>query len=590
MVSNYNTITPEGPAEPRRKSGVIYSVEDKPTWYLCLVLALQQFLITFQSTFSFPIIIKEALCIDGDDVGVADLISTTGFVAGLSTLLQSTLGVRLPVIQAISGSFVTPVYVILRVQESNCPFNNPDLFSNATLPERGSDEHREIWQRNVQEIQGSLMVASLLSVVIGFSGVIGIIIKYIGPLTIAPTLVLISLSLMKIASDKSSTQWYICFMTLFLMVVFSQYLREVAVPIPGLQENVKIFELFSLLLAMVVAWLICLILTAAGVFPDDPTHWSYRARTDSETSVLRDAKWLHIPYPGQFGLPRVTLAGTLGLFAAVLASCIESMGNYYATARLCNAPTPPSSALSRGIFVEGVTGLLSGAWGSCGGTSTYSQNVATISITKVGCRIVSQAAGITLMIFGCFGKFGALFSTIPDPIIGAMFYITFGMIGGVGVSNLQYVDLKSSRNIFIFGVSLLFGLSLPRWVEQNRSSINTGSSDADNVIAVLGGTSMFIGGVVAFFLDNTIPGTPEERGLSSWTQSDDSGQKDVSLYDIPLIQPWLNGISFLKYLPVCPRSFMDQRPSRSEASLDPERNGSVGPAEKLEESVPLSGI
>jgi nucleobase transporter 1/2 len=31
-----------------------------------------------------------------------------------------------------------------------------------------------------------------------------------------------------------------------------------------------------------------------------------------------------------------------------------------------------------------------------------------------------------LMIFGCFGKFGALFTTIPTPIIGGMLMAIFG--------------------------------------------------------------------------------------------------------------------------------------------------------------------
>ena len=49
------------------------------------------------------------------------------------------------------------------------------------------------------------------------------------------------------------------------------------------------------------------------------------------------------------------------------------------------------------------------------------------------------------------------------------------MITAVGISNLQYVDLNSSRNIFIFGVAMFFGLSFPKWIAANPSSINTGA-------------------------------------------------------------------------------------------------------------------
>jgi nucleobase transporter 1/2 len=32
-----------------------------------------------------------------------------------------------------------------------------------------------------------------------------------------------------------------------------------------------------------------------------------------------------------------------------------------------------------------------------------------------------------MIILGCLGKFGAFFATIPDPVVGGLFMITFGM-------------------------------------------------------------------------------------------------------------------------------------------------------------------
>ena len=44
-------------------------------------------------------------------------------------------------------------------------------------------------------------------------------------------------------------------------------------------------------------------------------------------------------------------------------------------------------------------------------------------------------------------------------------------------------------------------------VFKSISSFNhSGSTLADQVLEVLAGTSMFVGGVMAFLLDNTIPG------------------------------------------------------------------------------------
>lgn len=51
-------------------------------------------------------------------------------------------------------------------------------------------------------------------------------------------------------------------------------------------------------------WGLCLILTLTDVF--EPGH---PARTDVRIRVLYDASWFYIPYPGQFGIPTVTIAG-----------------------------------------------------------------------------------------------------------------------------------------------------------------------------------------------------------------------------------------------------------------------------------------
>ena len=51
-----------------------------------------------------------------------------------------------------------------------------------------------------------------------------------------------------------------------------------------------------------------------------------------------------------------------------------------------------------------------------------------------------------------------------------------GLIVAVGISNLQYVDLNSSRNLFIIGFAFLVGLSIPEWIKANPHAINTGKN------------------------------------------------------------------------------------------------------------------
>ena len=79
----------------------------------------------------------------------------------------------------------------------------------------------------------------------------------------------------------------------------------------------------------------------------------------------------------------MSAAGVFGMLAGVLASIIESVGDYYACARLSGAPPPPKHAINRGIAWEGIGCLLAGAFGTGNGTTSYSENIGAIGITKV---------------------------------------------------------------------------------------------------------------------------------------------------------------------------------------------------------------
>ncbi|XP_052813312.1 solute carrier family 23 member 1-like [Mya arenaria] len=554
------------------RNGMLYSVEDTPPWYLCILLGFQHYLTAVGALISVPILLSSHFCMDRDKVGLSELIGTIFFVSGLATLLQTTFGVRLPIVQGGTFSFVAPTIAIMA--QWGCPYTEArDKYGESVnftalgLPEVGSEEHRDIWMERIREIQGAIIVSSVFQVVIGFSGLMGFVLRFIGPLAITPTISLIGLSLFKTGADMASTQWWIAITTIFLITIFSQYLRDVNVPWftfgrGGCQRRgLPIFILFPVLLAMGISWGICAVLTVTDVLPSNATEWGHVARTDIEEDVLQKSQWFRFPYPGQWGLPTVSAASVFGMLAGVLASMIESVGDYYACARLSGAPPPPTHAVNRGIGIEGIGCILAGAWGSGNGTTSYSENIGAIGVTKVGSVRVVQVGGIVMLLLGCFGKFGALFATIPAPVVGGMFMVTFGMVTAVGLSNLQYVDLNSSRNIFILGLSLFFGLSAPFWVANNPTAIDTGSTVADQIFSVLLSTSMFVGGFIGFVLDNTIPGTPKERGLLDWrklsTGTAESQNTRMHIYDLPLIQPYLDNISCLKYMPFCP-NFMNK--------------------------------
>ena len=57
------------------------------------------------------------------------------------------------------------------------------------------------------QVQGAIMVSSMVEVVIGLMGLPGALLSYIGPLTVTPTVSLIGLSVFQAAGDRAGSHW-----------------------------------------------------------------------------------------------------------------------------------------------------------------------------------------------------------------------------------------------------------------------------------------------------------------------------------------------------------------------------------------------
>ncbi|XP_072051817.1 solute carrier family 23 member 2-like [Amphiura filiformis] len=57
-------------------------------------------------------------------------------------------------------------------------------------------------------------------------------------------------------------------------------------------------RMLEIIIAIITTWILCVILTVADVFPDDPTNPAYNARTDIKQDALVATPWFLAPYPG----------------------------------------------------------------------------------------------------------------------------------------------------------------------------------------------------------------------------------------------------------------------------------------------------
>ncbi len=64
----------------------------------------------------------------------------------------------------------------------------------------------------------------------------------------------------------------------------------------------------------------------------------------------------------QFGTPRVSAGAVGAMMAAIIASMLDSCGDYIAYAKTMGYPMPPKHAVNRGIAIEGITTFIGGGW------------------------------------------------------------------------------------------------------------------------------------------------------------------------------------------------------------------------------------
>ncbi len=424
---------------------------------------------------------------------LALLIATIFFTSGLCTLIQqSPLGNRLPVIQGGTFSFLGPTFAIIGMVAAK------ELTGDLPL-----------WQLQIQEIAGAIMIASVVEIGLGYTGIMGQVRKLISPVVIGPTIAMIGLALFGIGAPWMAGNWIISLITLLALILYSQVFSQKS----------RIFLLFPVILAIATGWLLALIGTITGLIPPDNAAYL-------KTDLISSAAWFSFKpmVPFKWGMPNwgsATLwAGAFGMLAGYMASMIESIGDYYACARISEAPVPTGRMISRGLGAEGLGCLVAGILQTCNGTTTYSENIGSIGLTRVASRRVVRCGAVVMLFIPLIGKFSALLATLPQPVVGAMFVGLFGMIASVGLSNLQIVNMNNSRNLFIIGLAFFAGLSVPSHfsaVPIDWSSAGSFFQVIGNILQAILSTGMAVTAIIGIFLDNLLPGASRaERGLEVW--------------------------------------------------------------------------
>ncbi|KAK9107984.1 hypothetical protein Syun_023995 [Stephania yunnanensis] len=497
---------------------VCYCITSPPPWPEAILLGFQHYLVMLGTTVLIPTALVPQM--GGGNEEKAKVVQTLLFVAGLNTLFQSLFGTRLPAVIGGGYTFVAPTISIILAGR----------YSNILDP-------RVKFERIMRGIQGALIVASTLQIVIGFSGLWRNVTRFLSPLSAIPLVALAGFGLYELGFPGVAKCVEVGLPELIILLIFAQYIPNM------IRAERNIFDRFAVIFSVVIVWIYAHLLTVGGAYKNSPMKTQLSCRTD-RAGLISGAAWIRIPYPFQWGAPTFDAGEAFAMMAASFVALVESTGTFIAVSRYASATPLPPSILSRGIGWQGIGILISGLFGTITGSTVSVENAGLLALTRVGSRRVVQISAGFMIFFSILGKFGAVFASIPAPIIAALYCLFFAYVGSSGLSFLQFCNLNSFRTKFILGFSFFMGLSVPQYFNQYTAvngygPVHTKARWFNDIINVPFQSEAFVAGILALFLDITLhrkdSATRRDRGMHWWDKfrSFKTDTRSEEFYSLP---------------------------------------------------------
>jgi uracil permease len=184
-----------------------------------------------------------------------------------------------------------------------------------------------------------------------------------------------------------------------------------------------------------------------------------------DTLAISNAAWFSLP---KFHAPLYDLNAIIIIAPACIVVLAEHISHLIVTGKITGANLMENPGLHRSLLGDGISNVLSGFTGSTPNT-TYGENIGVMAITRVYSVWVIRGAAILAIIFSCIGKVSAAISTIPNPVMGGITMLLYGVIAVQGLRILveQKVDFSKNRNMVLGAITFVVGIS--------GASINIGS-------------------------------------------------------------------------------------------------------------------
>ncbi|WP_047392168.1 uracil-xanthine permease family protein [Chitinibacter sp. ZOR0017] len=169
-----------------------------------------------------------------------------------------------------------------------------------------------------------------------------------------------------------------------------------------------------------------------------------------------NAPWFAMPH---FVSPEVNWAAALFMLPVAIAPCIEHIGGVMALGKVTGTDYTQSPGLHRTLSGDGAGVCFAGLIGGPPIT-TYAEVTGALMITRNFNPVIMTYAAVLAVILAFFGKFNAVLTSIPLPVMGGIMVLLFGTIASIGLKTLidAKVNLMAPRNLVIVSVVLTCGI------------------------------------------------------------------------------------------------------------------------------------
>lgn len=382
-----------------------YGIDDKPPFAVTIVLALQHILAAFAGIVAVPLVIGSVLKFSVEETSF--MVAATIFASGVTTVIQSR-GIG-PIGSRVSGMMGT-----------DFTFVNPSISVGAKF--------------GVAGIVAATITGSLVEIIL--SRFIKPLMRFFPPLITGVVVALIGITLLPVsidwaaggygAADYGSIRNLAVSFSIMLFTLFLSHFGK------GMWSTAAVF------IGMVMGYVVCIPLGMVDL------------------SAVDKAAWFELPNVLRYGF-KFDLASTLSFVPAYVVSTIGTVGIMMAIGEASRVKVTSDRAAA-GVLADGVGSLISGMFGA-GPNTAFSQNVGLIALTKVASRHVMVVAGIILAGLGIFPKLSALISVMPEPVLGGVGVIMFGLVAAQGLKTLTRIHL-GDRELLIISVAFALGIGV----------------------------------------------------------------------------------------------------------------------------------